>query len=160
MGDEKEKSDIDGDRLVLGMTDFVPATTVGEPSIGYDPAAVERKWQARWEASGTNAPKLDGAPRPYYNLMMFPYPSAEGLHVGNMYSYIGSDVHGRFMAMQGYDVFEPIGFDAFGIHSENFAITQGEHPYTLTAKNVANFRRQLHEIGNRFDWSHEISSTD
>jgi leucyl-tRNA synthetase len=126
----------------------------------FDARAIERRWRERWEQSRVYQPSLTTAPRPYYNLMMFPYPSAEGLHVGNMYSYIGSDVHGRFMAMQGYDVFEPIGFDAFGIHSENFAIKQGEHPYTLTAKNVANFRRQLHEIGNRFDWSHDISSTD
>jgi len=93
--------------------------------------------------------------------MMFPYPSAEGLHVGNMYSYIGSDIHGRWKAMQGYDVFEPIGFDAFGIHSENFAIKQGIHPRILTAHNVERFReQQLKVIGNRYDWSHELNTTD
>ena len=93
--------------------------------------------------------------------MMFPYPSAEGLHVGNMYAYIGSDIHGRWMAMQGYDVFEPIGFDAFGIHSENFAIQRGIHPRVLTARNVQRFReQQLKRIGNRFDWSHEVVMTD
>jgi leucyl-tRNA synthetase len=91
----------------------------------------------------------------------FPYPSAEGLHVGNMYAYIGSDIHGRWMAMQGYDVFEPIGFDAFGIHSENFAIQRGIHPRVLTARNVERFReQQLKRIGNRFDWSHEVDTTD
>ncbi|HET8845440.1 MAG TPA: leucine--tRNA ligase, partial [Ktedonobacteraceae bacterium] len=95
------------------------------------------------------------------NLMMFPYPSAEGLHVGNMYSYVGSDIHGRWMAMQGYDVFEPMGFDAFGIHSENFAIKRGIHPRVLTALNVTRFReQQLQRIGNRFDWSHEVHTTD
>jgi leucyl-tRNA synthetase len=91
---------------------------------------------------------------------MFPYPSAEGLHVGNMYAFTGADINGRFMAMQGDDVFEPMGFDAFGIHSENFAIQQGVHPRILTAHNVERFRQQLQRIGNRFDWSHEVNSTD
>src|SRR5579859_2470042 len=69
--------------------------------------------------------RLKRARRPYYNLMMFPYTSAAGLHAGNMFSYIGSDAHGRWMAMRGYDVFEPIGFDAFGVHTENYAIKTG-----------------------------------
>jgi leucyl-tRNA synthetase len=126
----------------------------------YNFAAVEKKWRARWEEGGIYRPDLQTARRPYLNLMMFPYPSAEGLHVGNMYSYVGSDVHGRWKAMQGFDVFEPIGFDAFGIHSENFALKQGIHPRMLTARNIEHFRRQLASIGNRFDWSHEVVTTD
>ncbi len=127
----------------------------------YDFAAFESKWRARWEEQKLYQVDLHHARRPYYNLMMFPYPSAEGLHVGNVYSYIGSDVHGRWMAMQGYDVFEPMGFDAFGIHSENFAIKRGIHPRILTARNVERFREeQLKRIGNRFDWSHELNTTD
>jgi leucyl-tRNA synthetase len=127
----------------------------------YDFAALEAKWRTRWEEQRLYRVDLWRAPRPYYNLMMFPYPSAEGLHVGNMYAYIGSDIHGRWKAMQGYDVFEPIGFDAFGIHSENFAIQRGIHPRELTARNVERFReRQLKRIGNRFDWSHEVHTTD
>ena len=126
----------------------------------YDVAMVEAKWRAEWERSGLYRADLTSARRPYYNLMMFPYPSAEGLHVGNMYSYIGSDVHGRFQAMRGFDVFEPMGFDAFGIHSENFAIKQGAHPRPLTERIVARFREQLRRIGNRFDWSREVQSTD
>src|SRR5215468_5982504 len=130
----------------------------------YDPKQIEEKWQERWAARGTNSwteAALRAAARPYYNLMMFPYPSAEGLHVGNLYAYIGSDIHGRWMAMQGYDVFEPIGFDAFGIHSENFAIQRGIHPRILTARNVERFReQQLKRIGNRFDWSHEVNTTN
>ncbi|HEV2654685.1 MAG TPA: leucine--tRNA ligase, partial [Ktedonobacteraceae bacterium] len=127
----------------------------------YDFAAFEAKWRERWEREKLYQADLSHARRPYYNLMMFPYPSAEGLHVGNMYAYIGSDIHGRWMAMQGYDVFEPIGFDAFGIHSENFAIQRGIHPRVLTARNVERFReQQLKRIGNRFDWSHEIDTTD
>jgi leucyl-tRNA synthetase len=127
----------------------------------YDFAAFELKWRTRWEERKLYQVDLHRARRPYYNLMMFPYPSAKGLHVGNVYSYIGSDVHGRWMAMQGYDVFEPIGFDAFGMHSENFAIKRGIHPRRLTALNIEHFREdQLKRIGNRFDWSHELHTTD
>src|SRR5437588_509153 len=127
----------------------------------YDFAAFEAKWRERWEREKLYQVDLSHARHPYYNLMMFPYPSAEGLHVGNMYAYIGSDIHGRWMAMQGFDVFEPIGLDAFGIHSENFAIKKGIHPRMLTAQNAERFReRQLKRIGNRFDWSHELNTTD
>ena len=98
------------------------------PADAYHPEAVEAKWQARWAERRTNEPDLDRAERPFYNLMMFPYPSAEGLHVGNMFAFTGSDVYGRFKRLQGYDVFEPIGFDAFGIHSENYAIKVGHQP--------------------------------
>ncbi|MFL5521156.1 MAG: leucine--tRNA ligase [Gemmatimonadales bacterium] len=126
----------------------------------YQPDQVEAKWQARWTERGTNEPDLDRAERPFYNLMMFPYPSAEGLHVGNMFAFTGSDVFGRFKRLQGYDVFEPIGFDAFGIHSENYAIKVGVHPAELIPRNIANFRRQLMRIGGMFDWRHELATTD
>src|SRR5213076_2494468 len=106
----------------------------------YDPQAVEARWQARWAADHTNEPDLDRPRRPFYNLMMFPYPSAEGLHVGNLYAFTGADIFGRFMAMRGYTVFEPMGFDAFGIHSENYAIQRRMHPRALTAENVQRFR--------------------
>ena len=129
----------------------------------YDPVAIEREWQARWERDGTNSFTLDElrtAERPFFNLMMFPYPSAEGLHVGNIYAFAGADVHGRFKRMQGYDVFEPIGFDAFGIHSENFALKAGVHPMDLIPGNVANFTRQLRRMGGMFDWAHTVDTTD
>ena len=130
----------------------------------YDPAEIERKWQALWEERGTNTLSLDalqsGAARPYYNLMMFPYPSAEGLHVGNIYAFTGADVHGRYRRLRGHDVFEPIGFDAFGIHSENFALKQGIHPMDLIPRNVANFTRQLRRMGGMFDWNHTVDTTD
>ena len=127
---------------------------------GYHPELVEPKWQARWAERHTNQPDLDRAKRPFYNLMMFPYPSAEGLHVGNLFAFTGADVYGRFKRLQGYDVFEPIGFDAFGIHSENFAIKMGIHPGELIPRNIANFRRQLMRMGGMFDWRHELSTTD
>ncbi len=126
----------------------------------YDPAAVEDKWQTRWAERHTNEPDLDRAARPYYNLMMFPYPSAEGLHVGNMFAFTGADIYGRFKRLQGYDVFEPMGFDAFGIHSENYALNIGTNPAKLIPQNIATFRRQLRRFGGMYDWRHELSTTD
>src|SRR5262245_4151670 len=110
--------------------------------MSYDPASIEPKWQQRWADRRTNEPDLDRARQPFYNLMMFPYPSAEGLHVGNFYAFTGSDVYGRFKRLQGHDVFEPIGFDAFGIHSENYALKVGTNPAILIPQNIQNFTRQ------------------
>jgi leucyl-tRNA synthetase len=126
----------------------------------YDPQRVEAKWQAYWERERTNEPALDHPRRPFYNLMMFPYPSAEGLHVGNMFAFTGADIYGRLKRLQGYDVFEPIGFDAFGIHSENYALSVGINPAELIPRNIATFRRQLRRFGGMFDWRHELSTTD
>jgi leucyl-tRNA synthetase len=126
----------------------------------YRPDQVEAKWRARWAERGTNQPDLDHPTRPFYNLMMFPYPSAEGLHVGNMFAFTGSDVYGRFKRLQGHTVFEPMGYDAFGIHSENYALKVGKHPAQLIPENIANFRRQLERIGGMFDWRHVLSTTD
>lgn len=130
-----------------------------EPA-GYQPAAIEAKWQSRWRDNRTNEPDLDGAESPFYNLMMFPYPSAEGLHVGNLFAFTGADVFGRFKRMQGHQVFEPIGFDAFGIHSENYAIKTGQHPAELIPRNIQNFTRQLTRMGGMFSWEHVLSTTD
>jgi leucyl-tRNA synthetase len=128
----------------------------------YVPSDVEAKWQKRWEERGTNTFSLDelrGAESPYFNLMMFPYPSAEGLHVGNIYAFTGADVHGRYQRLRGKTVFEPIGFDAFGIHSENFALKQGVNPMDLIPSNIRNFTRQLKRIGGMFDWEHTVDTT-
>ncbi|HYT84455.1 MAG TPA: leucine--tRNA ligase [Gemmatimonadales bacterium] len=126
----------------------------------YDAAAVEAKWQQRWAKDHHAEPDLDRPGRPFYNLMMFPYPSAEGLHVGNMFAFTGADIYGRLKRLQGYDVFEPIGFDAFGIHSENYALSVGANPAKLIPQNIAMFRRQLKRFGGMFDWRHELSTTD
>ena len=129
----------------------------------YAPGAIERKWQQFWEDEGTNRfspDELKNASAPFYNLMMFPYPSAEGLHVGNIYAFTGADVHGRYQRLTGKQVFEPIGFDAFGIHSENFALKQGVNPMDLTPRNVANFTRQLRRIGGMFDWDHAVNTSE
>jgi leucyl-tRNA synthetase len=142
------------------MTEFAATQPVGEQPAGYDPAAVERRWQARWEAEATNVADLSEGARPFYALMMFPYPSAEGLHVGNLFAFTGNDVYGRFQRLKGHTVFEPLGYDAFGIHSENFAIKVGIHPSALIPRNIDNFRRQLKRAGLMVDWSHELSTTD
>ncbi len=126
----------------------------------YDPQVVETAWQARWVERHTNELDLDRPRAPFYNLMMFPYPSAEGLHVGNMFAFTGADIYGRFKRLQGHDVFEPIGFDAFGIHSENYALSVGTNPARLIPQNIENFRRQLRRFGGMFDWRHELSTTD
>jgi leucyl-tRNA synthetase len=130
------------------------------PPTAYDPQAVERKWQARWDERGTNRVDLAGAKRPYFNLMMFPYPSAEGLHVGNLYAFTGADIHGRFQRLRGHDVFQPLGFDAFGIHSENYALKVGVHPAELIPRNIATFGRQLRRAGLMVDWRYAVSTTD
>lgn len=127
--------------------------------INYNPQKIESKWRKIWEKKKIFEIDLKKAKKPYYNLMMFPYPSAEGLHVGNVYAFTGSDIYGRLKRMQGNDVFEPIGFDAFGIHSENFAIQKGIHPKLLIRKNVDNFRRQLKSLGCLFDWRYEVDTT-
>ena len=128
----------------------------------YLPGDVERKWQGIWEERGTNRftpDELRSSEAPFYNLMMFPYPSAEGLHVGNIYAFTGADVHGRFHRLLGKDVFQPMGFDAFGIHSENFALKVGIHPMDLIPQNVENFTRQLRRMGGMFDWEHSVDTT-
>ncbi|HEY2806121.1 MAG TPA: leucine--tRNA ligase [Gemmatimonadales bacterium] len=126
----------------------------------YDPTAVELKWQSRWEERGTNRVDLAGSGRPFYNLMMFPYPSAEGLHVGNVFAFTGADIYGRFRRLRGDHVFQPFGFDAFGIHSENFALKVGIHPAELIPRNIARFRTQVKRVGIMTDWRYELSTTD
>ena len=115
----------------------------------YQPQKIEAEWKKIWDKNKTFQVDLAKAKNPYYNLMMFPYPSAEGLHVGNMYAFTGSDVWGRYMRMKGYDVFEPIGLDGFGIHSENYALKVNHHPIKKAKISEKNFYRQLKMIGNQ-----------
>ncbi len=126
----------------------------------YDPAVVESKWQNRWRDRGSNNTDLVSGARPFYALMMFPYPSAEGLHVGNLFAFTGNDIYGRFHRQQGHTVFEPLGYDAFGIHSENYALKVGIHPMRLIPANIANFRRQLERAGLMVDWRQQVDTTD
>ena len=121
---------------------------------------IEKKWNALWRKTGVFEPELGRAKKPFYNLMMFPYPSAEGLHVGNMYAFVGSDIYGRFQRMRGNDVFEPIGLDGFGIHSENYALKVKRHPAKQAKISEKNFYRQLGMIGNGFAWKEKLETYD
>jgi leucyl-tRNA synthetase len=127
----------------------------------YDVRAVEAVWRARWEADGVGRVDLDAvaADDVFYNLVEFPYPSAEGLHVGHVYRYGGVDTYGRYQRMRGKQVFQPIGFDAFGIHTENYALKLGEHPASLTARTTARFLEQLTQVGMGWDWSRAIDTS-
>jgi leucyl-tRNA synthetase len=134
--------------------------TFMKSSSSYDHLQIEAKWQERWLTSNLNVAPIEKSSKPFYNLMMFPYPSAEGLHVGNMYAFTGSDVYGRFKRMQGYDVFEPIGLDGFGIHSENYALKIGRHPVDHASITQTNFYNQLKKIGAMFDWNRTVETYD
>lgn len=126
----------------------------------YDFAGIESRWQKRWEEEGVFCASDDRSKPKYYVLIEFPYPSGEGLHVGHPRSYTALDVVARKRRMEGYNVLYPIGWDAFGLPTENYAIKTGEHPRGVTVKNVANFRRQLKRLGFSFDWSREVNTTD
>ena len=123
--------------------------------LPYDPAELEARWPARWDADPPAPPA--GAER-FYNLVEFPYPSAEGLHVGHVMTYCGADVVGRYRRMRGLAVFQPLGFDSFGIHTENYALKLGEHPAALTERTIANYRRQLSGVGCAWDWTGVVTS--
>ncbi len=126
----------------------------------YIPSDIERKWQEKWEENKIYQPDMKSSPKPYYNLHMFPYPSAEGLHVGNVYAFTGADIHGRFKRMQGYDVFQPFGLDGFGIHSENYALKIGSHPMEQAGKSENRFYDQVKSLGSGYDWSHTLETYD
>ena len=126
----------------------------------YDFKKIEAKWHKIWGKLGIYEPSLKQAKKPFYNLMMFPYPSAEGLHVGNMYAFVGSDIYGRLKRMQGNDVFEPMGLDGFGIHSENYALKIKAHPMKQAKISQKRFYKQLETIGNSFAWKEKLETYD
>lgn len=124
----------------------------------YDHKYVEGKWRKAWGEKPINTPK-EGK-KNYYCLDMFPYPSGNGLHVGHWRGYVLSDVWSRYQVLKGYYVLHPMGWDAFGLPAENYAIQKKVHPVVATAENVANFKRQLHDISAIYDWNKEINTTD
>ena len=129
---------------------------------GYDPLEVQARWQERWTRDRLYELDLERLPpgEKFYNLVEFPYPSAEGLHVGHAYTYSGADTYGRWLRMRGRKVFQPIGFDSFGIHTENYALRVGEDPNTLTVRTVERYRGQLRRLGVAWDWGHEVVTSD
>jgi leucyl-tRNA synthetase len=126
----------------------------------YNPHAIEAKWQEHWEQSKSfSAPDISSKPK-LYVLDMFPYPSGEGLHVGHPEGYSATDMYSRYQRMRGYNVLHPMGYDAFGLPAEQYAIGTGTHPRITTERNIANIRRQIKKLGFSYDWDREFASTD
>ena len=127
-------------------------------AVPYNHKAIEKKWRQKWEENPVNVD--DGKKPKYYSLDMFPYPSGNGLHVGHWRGYVISDVWSRYKMMQGYYLIHPMGWDAFGLPAENYAIKTGQHPAISTAKNISNIKRQINEIAAIYDWDREVNTTD
>ncbi len=125
-----------------------------------DMRSVEKKWQEKWEKAGMYRFDRKDADKKFYVLEMFSYPSAAKLHLGHWYNYAPADSYARFKRMQGYAVFQPMGFDAFGLPAENYAIKTGVHPKDSTEQNIANMEKTLREMGASFDWSAELKTCD
>ena len=128
--------------------------------MAYNFKSIEKKWQDKWEEEGTFNAETDYTKKKWYGLIEFPYPSGQGLHVGHPRSYTALDIIARKKRMEGYNVLYPIGFDAFGLPAENFAIKNHIHPKVITEKNINHFREQLKSLGFSFDWLREVNTTD
>ena len=128
--------------------------------MDYDFRAIESKWQKRWAEEKTFAAKEDKSKKKYYVLDMFPYPSGAGLHVGHPLGYIASDIYTRYKRLKGFNVLHPMGYDAFGLPAEQYAIQTGQHPETTTNANIARYRQQLDRIGFSYDWDREVRTCD
>ena len=126
----------------------------------YDFRKIEQKWQAFWAANATFKAEVDPTKPKYYVLDMFPYPSGAGLHVGHPLGYIASDIYSRYKRLCGFNVLHPMGYDAFGLPAEQYAIQTGQHPAVTTEKNIARYREQMDRIGFSYDWSREIRTCD
>ena len=126
----------------------------------YNFKEIERKWQAYWAANNTYKAEVDASKPKYYVLDMFPYPSGAGLHVGHPLGYIASDIYSRYKRLCGFNVLHPMGYDAFGLPAEQYAIQTGQHPATTTEKNIARYREQMDRIGFSYDWSREVRTCD
>lgn len=126
----------------------------------FDHIKIEKKWQERWEKEAIYIPDITNASDKFYNLWMFPYPSAEGLHAGHAFASTGSDVFGRFMRMNGKNVFQPIGYDSFGIHSENYAIKINEKPEEVVKRTTKHYEEQMKSLGHGYDWTRTVTTSD
>src|SRR5690606_25214155 len=121
---------------------------------------IEKKWRTDWEKFKIYKVDIDYNKQKYYVLDMFPYPSGAGLHVGHPLGYIASDIYARYKKLQGFNVLHPMGFDAFGLPAEQYAIQTGQHPAITTEKNISRYREQLDLLGFSFDWSREVITCD
>ena len=128
--------------------------------MDYNFAAIEKKWQAYWAEHHTFEARNDSSKPKYYVLDMFPYPSGAGLHVGHPLGYIASDIYSRYKRLKGFNVLHPMGYDAFGLPAEQYAIQTGQHPAKTTDQNIARYRQQMDRIGFSYDWSREVRTCD
>ena len=128
--------------------------------MDYNFKEIEKKWQAYWAANHTFKAEIDSSKPKYYVLDMFPYPSGAGLHVGHPLGYIASDIYSRYKRLCGFNVLHPMGYDAFGLPAEQYAIQTGQHPAVTTEKNIARYREQMDRIGFSYDWSREVRTCD
>ena len=128
--------------------------------MDYNFKEIEKKWQAYWAANQTFKAEIDSSKPKYYVLDMFPYPSGAGLHVGHPLGYIASDIYSRYKRLCGFNVLHPMGYDAFGLPAEQYAIQTGQHPAVTTEKNIARYREQMDRIGFSYDWSREVRTCD
>jgi len=126
----------------------------------YDHSEIERFWQKNWQSRQAYKVENDPSKRKFYVLDMFPYPSGAGLHVGHPLGYIASDIVSRYKRLNGFNVLHPMGFDAFGLPAEQYAIQTGKHPAETTSENIVRYRQQLDRIGFSFDWSREVRTCD
>ncbi len=128
--------------------------------MDYNFREIEKKWQERWQRDKTYHVEADPQKPKYYVLNMFPYPSGAGLHVGHPLGYIAADIYARYKRQQGYNVLNPMGYDAYGLPAEQYAIQTGQHPAVTTEKNIRRYREQLDKIGFSFDWDREVRTCD
>ena len=128
--------------------------------MDYDFRKIEKKWQAYWAQNGTFKTKEDPSKPKFYVLDMFPYPSGAGLHVGHPLGYIASDIYSRYKRLKGFNVLHPMGYDAFGLPAEQYAIQTGQHPEVTTVNNINRYRQQMDRIGFSYDWSRELRTCD
>ena len=128
--------------------------------MDYNFKEIERKWQSFWAANETFKAEIDSSKPKFYVLDMFPYPSGAGLHVGHPLGYIASDIYSRYKRLCGFNVLHPMGYDAFGLPAEQYAIQTGQHPAVTTEKNIARYREQMDRIGFSYDWSREVRTCD
>lgn len=126
----------------------------------YDHTKIEAKWQKKWKENKIYIADINNAKDPFYNLWMFPYPSAEGLHAGHAFASTGSDIYGRFMRMHGKNVFQPIGYDSFGIHSENYALKIDEKPQEVVKRTTKHYEEQMRSMGHGYDWTRTVTTSD
>src|SRR5688500_9963528 len=128
--------------------------------MGYDHQAIELRWQAYWREHDTFRTEIEREKPKFYVLDMFPYPSGDGLHVGHVEGYTATDIVARYKRMRGFNVLHPMGWDAFGLPAERYAMKHGVHPAQVIEQTSANFRRQLQRLGFSYDWNREINTTD